>query len=62
MYYDSESRRQRQRERVAEIRAEYQRVQRHGDAGISVAMRRYAQSAWSHVRWAVPRRAPVSGA
>ena len=60
MYYDSESRRQRQRERMAEIREEYQRVQRHRESRISAAMRRYAQSAWSHRRSAVPRRAPVT--
>jgi hypothetical protein len=62
MYYDSESRRQRQRERMAEIRAEYQSVQRHRESRISAAMQRYSRSAWSHVRWAVPRRAPVSRA
>ena len=62
MYYDSDSRRQRQHERMAEIREEYQRVQRHRESRISAAMRRYAQSAWSHRRWAAPRRAPVSRA
>ena len=62
MYYDSESRRQRQQERMAEIREEYQRVQRHGEARTSAAMRRYARSAWSHRRWAAPRRAPASRA
>jgi len=62
MYYDSESRRQRQHERMAEIRAEYQRVQRHEASRSSAAMRRYARSAWSHMQWAVPRRAPVSRA
>jgi hypothetical protein len=62
MYYDSESRRQRQHERMAEIRAEYQRVQRYRESHSSAAMRRYARSAWSHMRWAVPRRAPVSRA
>jgi len=60
MYYDSESRRQRQHERMAEIREEYQRVQRHGESRSSAAMRRYAESAWSHMRWTVPRRAPAS--
>ena len=62
MYYDSESRRQRQHERMAEIRAEYQRVQRHGESRTSAVMRRYAHSAWSHMRRPVPRRAPVSRA
>ena len=62
MDYDSESRRQRQHERMAEIRAEYQRVQRYGESRISAAMRRHARSAWSQMRRPVPRRAPVSRA
>jgi len=61
MYYDSESRRQRQHERMAEIRAEYQRSQRYRESRISVAMQRYGRSAWSYV-WPVPRRAPASRA
>lgn len=62
MYFDSESHRQRQYERMAEIRAEYRRVQRHRDSRVSGAVQRYGRSAWSHVRWAVPRRAPVTRA
>jgi hypothetical protein len=62
MYYDSDSRRQGQRERVAAIREEYQRVQRHEESRTSAAMRHYAHSAWSHMRMAVARRAPVSRA
>jgi hypothetical protein len=62
MYYDSESRRQRQHERMAEIREEYQRAQRHSESRSSAAMRRYAESVWSHMRRPVPRRAPASRA
>jgi hypothetical protein len=62
MYYDSESRRQRQHERMAEIREEYRRVQRHEASRISAAMRRYAESARSHMRRPVARRAPASRA
>jgi hypothetical protein len=61
MYYDSESRRRRQHERMAEIREEYRRAQRHEASRSSAAVRRYAESAWSHMRWA-PRRAPASRA
>jgi hypothetical protein len=62
MNYDSESRRQRQHERMAEIRAEYQRVQRHRESRISASMRRHARSALSHLRRPALRRAPVSRA
>ncbi len=62
MYYDSESRRRLQHERMAAIREEYQRVQRHAEPRTSAAMRRLAHSVWSHTRWAVPRRAPASRA
>jgi hypothetical protein len=57
-HYDSESHRQRQQERMAEIRDEYQRVQRASEPGSQSRVRRYAQSARSHVRFH-PRRAPV---
>lgn len=59
MYYDSAFHRQRQRERMAEIRAEYQRAQPYAQSRASKAMRRYASWAWAHKGWVVPRRAPV---
>lgn len=59
MYYDSEFHRMRQRERMAEIRAEYQRVQPYGRPRESDRMKRYARSAWSHMRHPVARRAPA---
>lgn len=58
-HYDFEFHRQRQRERVDEIRAEYQRAQVTGDSRAAAVIRRSAQWAWSRKRWASPRRAPV---
>jgi hypothetical protein len=49
----------RQRERMAEMRAEYQRVQPHEQSRAPARMRRYAASAWSHMRHPVARRAPA---
>ena len=57
-YYDSNFHRQRQRERMAEIRDEYRRVQAASEQGASARIARYARSAWSQVR-VIPRRAPV---
>lgn len=57
-YYDSDFRRQSQRERTAEMRDEYQRVQRASDSRAQSRVRRYARSARSHMRFS-PRRAPV---
>lgn len=57
--YDSDFDRQRQRERTAQIRAEYRRCQAYRPSPTATRARRYARSAWSHVRWAIPRRAPV---
>jgi hypothetical protein len=57
--YDYQFHRQRQRERVEEIRAEYQRAQVNGGSRIVAVIRRSAQWAWSRKRWASPRRAPV---
>jgi hypothetical protein len=59
MHYDSNFHRQRQRERMAEMRAEYQRVQPYVQSRVSAAMKRYARSAWSRMRHPVARRAPV---
>lgn len=57
--YNSDFDRQRQHERTAQIRADYQRSQAHEQSITAARARRYARSAWSHVRWAIPRRAPV---
>ena len=57
-HYDSEFHRQRQQERMAEIRDGYRRVQRASEPGPQSRVRRYAQSARSHMRFH-PRRAPV---
>lgn len=59
IHYDSDFHRQCQRERMAEIRAEYQRVQAHGERSARASIARYARSAWSHMRWADARRSPV---
>jgi hypothetical protein len=57
-YYHSDFHRQRQQERMAEMRDEYQRVQAHSDSKARNRMRRYARVARSHMRFH-PRRAPV---
>jgi hypothetical protein len=57
-YYDSEVHRQRQKERMSEMRDEYQRVQAADGSRARSRMRRYAQAAWSHMP-IHPRRAPV---
>jgi hypothetical protein len=57
-HYDSDFHRQRQKERMAEMRDEYQRVQRASQPREQRRFRRYAQSARSHMRFN-PRRAPV---
>jgi hypothetical protein len=59
IHYDSDFHRQRQRERMAEIRADYQRAQAPRQSRAWPHVRNYARSAWSHMRWANPRRAPV---
>ena len=59
IHYDYEFHRQRQRERMDEIRAEYQRAQMSTDSSAANAIRRSAQWAWSRRRRAFPRRAPV---
>ena len=59
MHYDSSFHRMRQRERMAEMRAEYQRVQRHEQSRASARMSRYARSAWSHMRHPIARHAPA---
>jgi hypothetical protein len=57
-HYDSDFHRRRQQERMAEMRDEFQRVQRASKPGSQSRVRRYAQSARSHMRFN-PRRAPV---
>lgn len=57
-HYDSDFHRQRQKERQAEMRDEYQRVQRASESRAHARFRRYAQSAWSHMRYSA-RRAPA---
>ena len=59
IHYDYEFHRQRQRERMAEIRAEYQRAQATSGSKAGAAIRQSAQWAWSRRRWASARRAPV---
>lgn len=59
MHYDSDFHRMRQDERMEEIRAEYRRAQRWMEPGVSVGVRRYARSAWAHMRHPVARRAPA---
>jgi inosine/xanthosine triphosphate pyrophosphatase family protein len=56
-YYDSDFYRQRHQERMAEMRAEYQRAQAWRRSTASASVKRYARSAWS--RWAFGRRAPA---
>jgi hypothetical protein len=58
-HFDYEFHRQRQRERMAEIRAEYQRAQATNDSRAAAAIRRSARWAWSRRRRASARRAPV---
>jgi hypothetical protein len=57
-YYDSDYHRQRQKERMAEIRDEYQRVQAASGPRVQSRMRRFAQAARAHMP-IHPRRAPV---
>ena len=57
-HYDSDFHRQRQQERMAEMRDEYQRIQRVSAPGSQSRVRRYARSARSHMGFN-PRRAPV---
>ena len=59
IHYDYEFHRQRQRERMAEIRAEYQRAQATENSRAADVIRRSARWAWSRKRWAFARRAPV---
>jgi hypothetical protein len=59
MHYDYEFHRQRQRERMAEIRAEYQRAQVTSNSRVATAIKRSAWWGWSRKRWAIARRAPV---
>ena len=59
MHYDNEFRRQRQRERMAEIRAEYQRAQAASDSKAGAAFRRWTMWAWSRRSRASARRAPA---
>ncbi len=59
MHYDYEFHRQRQRERMTEIRDEYQRAQATSDSRAAAAITRWARWAWSRRRWASARRAPV---
>jgi hypothetical protein len=58
-YYDSDFYRQWQQERMAEMRAEYQRAQAWRESRARASVKRYAQSTWSRMRWVFPRRAPV---
>ena len=57
-HYDSDFHRQRQKERMAEMRDEFQRVQQASESRAQGRFRRYAHSARSHMRFN-PRRAPV---
>jgi hypothetical protein len=57
-YYDSDVHRQCQQERMAEIRDEYRRVQAASPSKAWSRVKRYAQSARSHIR-IHPKRAPV---
>lgn len=58
-YYDSDFHRQRQQERVAELRDEYRRAQAQAESRASAQVQRAVRSAWSRLRWVIPRRAPV---
>jgi hypothetical protein len=58
-YHDSDYYRQRHQERMAEMRAEYQRAQRWRQSSVSAWIKRYAQAVWSRMRWAYARRAPA---
>lgn len=58
-YHDSDFYRQRHQERMAEMRAEYQRAQPWRQSRASATIKRYAQSAWARMRWAFTRRAPA---
>ena len=57
--YNSDFDRQRQRERIEAIRAEYQRVQAPASVPVVAAASRHAQAAWRRVRFVVARRAPA---
>jgi hypothetical protein len=59
IHYDYEFHRQRQRERMAEIAAEYQRAQATDSSRVAAAISRSVRWAWSRRRWAFQRRAPV---
>ena len=59
IHYDHEFHRQRQHERMAEIRAEYQRAQATSESRAAVAIMRWARWTWSRKRRAAARRAPV---
>jgi hypothetical protein len=58
-YYDSDFYRQRHQERMAEMRAEYQRAQPWRQPRASGSIKRYARSAWARMPWAFARRAPA---
>jgi len=58
-YYDSDFYRQRHKERVAEMRAEYQRAQPWRHSKASSWSKRVAHAVWSRMRWAFARCAPA---
>jgi hypothetical protein len=58
-YYDSDFYRQRHQERMAEMRAEYQRAQPWRQPRASGSIKRYARSAWARMPSAFARRAPA---
>jgi hypothetical protein len=58
-YYDSDFYRQHHQERMAEMRAEYQRAQAWRRPRASASVKRHARSAWSRMWWAFARRAPA---
>ena len=57
-YYDPESYRQRYDEKMAELRRDYQRVERRWNS-MAARCLQSVRSAWSRPRWRSPRRAPV---
>jgi hypothetical protein len=59
VYHDSDFYRQRHKDRVAEMRRDYQRAQAWPKVKPSMRIVRYVQSMRSHMRWHSARRAPV---
>jgi hypothetical protein len=60
--YDSDYYRQCYRERMAQLRADYQQAAMRPAAKAVASMAEYARSAWSRRRWPSARRARAAGA